>query len=416
MNSNTLRNALQWLPLTLAVALGPFIGVVFRLTQPTGAEIGGFSLTQVLRGLLCVLMFLSVFFSRRLHLFTHRFVRPLLFLAAYALLTSFVGPYPYQHIVFAVKLSFIILIFVNGVYLAMEGLISERWLTMCTWIVLCSMAICIGVGLITGRTPTEYNTPYATAGLMNHVSIASFFILSTLPVFIRAVFVKRLAMVGIATVYVLLFFTMCRSALIAAFLSGCYCFVVRLIPHGSQIPWRKAVVQIGLFLLLVAIGLNTAAGADLITRFKDLNPYDGCGSGRYTFWKMSLEHVTHRSIRAQVWGEGLGAIRNVLKARFGLAIGCHNDWLDFAAAFGVWGLIGIGWWYFELVRLARSLRSRKEGVFQGACASVIILALISAGTGGSLEPPWALTYAALGSWMGCVMRADQFCCTDPSSL
>jgi hypothetical protein len=63
-------------------------------------------------------------------------------------------------------------------------------------------------------------------------------------------------------------------------------------------------------------------------------------------------------------------------------------------------LIGIGWWCFELARFAWCLCDRQEGLFQGVCAAVIILGLISLGTGGFFEPPWALSYAALGFWAG----------------
>jgi hypothetical protein len=413
--AGALRLALPVLTLTAAVILGPLIAVAYHSTQASDAAMGSFSLAQAVRGLLCPLMLLSLYFSRGLHLLTHRLVRPLLFLAAYAVLTSSLGPYPYQNIVSAVKVVFITLVFLNALHLAAQGRVRERWLTACAWAVLVVMAACIGAGLSTGRTVAAYNTRYATAGLMNHVSIASFFVLSTLAVFLKGAAVGRAAVAGVGIVCVLLFFTMCRSALIAAALGTVCSLLMGMTRLGGRVSWCKALVPIGLILLLTSIALNTAPGTDLTARFKDLNPQEGSGSGRYIFWKISLEHILHRPLRAQLWGDGMGSIRNVLKERFGLAIGCHDDWLDFAAAFGLCGWIGMGWWHYELVRLVWSFRGRPEGLFQGVCAAVIILVLNSLGTGGSLDPAWALTYAGLGFWVGHMVRAKPPRGIDPFS-
>jgi len=171
-------------------------------------------------------------------------------------------------------------------------------------------------------------------------------------------------------------------------------------------------VPVGVLILLAGIGLNTTAGTDLMRRFRDLNPFEGSGSGRYIFWQISLEHIINRPVRAQLLGEGMGSIRELLGQRFGFSIGSHNDWLDLVNAFGLSGLIGITWWYFELVRLAWCLHNRREGLFQGVCASVIILGLMSIGTGGSFNPSWALSYAAMGFWAGHAAYTKQHCCTE----
>jgi hypothetical protein len=260
--------------------------------------------------------------------------------------------------------------------------------------------------MLTGHAFDVYDSRYATAGLMNHVSAASSFILSTLPIFIRYMVVGRSALAGIVILYVLLFFTMCRSALIAAAGATCCSFFISLRPREGRIPWRRILASVVVLLLLAGIGLSTAPGAELMARFKELNPYDGTGSGRYIFWRITLEYILHRPLAAQVWGEGMGSIRDLLQARFGLYIGAHNEWLDFVHAFGWCGLIGLGWWYGELVRLVWHLHGRPGGPFQGACALAIMLGLISIGTGGSLDPVWALDYAALGFWVGCAARAE----------
>jgi len=159
-------------------------------------------------------------------------------------------------------------------------------------------------------------------------------------------------------------------------------------------------VPVGILLLLAGIGLNTPAGTDLMTRFRDLDPRGGTGSDRYIFWRISLEHILHRPAPAQLWGEGMGSIRDFLKQSYGMAIPSHNDWLDLVNALGLCGLIGMAWWYWELARFALRLRDQREGLFQGMCTAVIILGLMSIGTGGTFEPHWTLTYAAMGFWAG----------------
>jgi hypothetical protein len=391
----------------VTLILGPLIAIGYNLTQPMDAAKGSFSLAQAVRGPLCVLMLLTLLLSWGLRTLLHRFTRPLLFLAAYAIVTSFIGPYPYQHIVFAVKMAFIAAIFLNALQLARDGLVGERWLAACAWVVLLTVAVCLGIGLITGRTVAVYQTRYASAGLMNHVSIASIFALSTLPVFIRYVTVDRSALAGLVILYASLFFTMCRSTLIAAAVATCWSFLVNLRAWRHRIPWRRALLPMGVLLVLAGIGLSTPAGHDLMARFQDLNPRQGNGSGRYVFWKISAEHIVHRSAGAQLLGEGVGTVRDVLREHYGLTIGSHNDGLDLIHALGLCGLVGFGWWSFELVRLAWRLRGQTSGPFQGACAAVIILGLTSMGSGGSFEPPWAITYAALGFWAACEPGSQQ---------
>ncbi len=388
------------IPVTLAVTLGPLVTVVYRLTRPTGTAVGSFSLAQAVRGLFCVLMVVSLFPSPGLRLLQHRCVRPLLFLAIYALITSWTVSYPHENMVFAVRMAFLVLIFACAFHLAEKGLLEERWLLICAWVILLVMMANIEIGLVTGRTVRVYGSRYATAGVIGSVFVTSFLVLSTLPVFVRLAPRDGSAVMGLVLLFVSLFFTMCRTALIAATAALGSSLLIYVSCLGRRIPWRKILVLAGVLLLVTGLGLCTRAGADLRERFRDLNPFEGTGSGRYLFWQVSLGHIVNRPMDAQLLGEGMGRVRDVMGQNWGHPIVSHNDWLDFANAFGLFGLIGISWWYFELVRFAWRLRDRKDGPFQGACAGAILLGLISIGTGGFYDPAWALTYAALGFWAG----------------
>jgi hypothetical protein len=391
---------LQVLPVTLTVALGPLVTIVCRMIQVTDDQRDSLSLAQAVRGSLCVLMFLSLFLSTRLHPLKHRLLRPLLFLAVYAASTSFASPYPYENLVFAVKLVFVMLVFASAFHLAREGVSGERWLTLCSWMVLLTMMTCMGEGLATGRTIDAYPSRFATAGVIGQPYMASCLMLSALPVLIRRSFTSGSAVVGLVLLFTSLFFTMCRNALIAAVVATGTTLVINLRTLRSRGPWRRTLLLMGVFILSGSIGFCAAPGADLIERFKDLAPSAGAGSGRYVFWQISLEHILHRPRPIQLTGEGMGSIRNVIERGYGVPLEAHNDWLDLVNAFGLCGLIGVSWWCLELARFVWSLRGRQDGALSGAWAALMVLGLISMGTGGGFDPSWALTYAALGFWAG----------------
>jgi hypothetical protein len=410
---NPLRRAgwflLRALPVTLAVVAGPPIAIAYRLTRPEDTASVSFSVPQAARGLLCLLMFLSLLASTGSSLPKHRFIRPLLFLAAYALVTSSVGPYPYEHLVFAMKMAFIVLVFASAFQLAADGLFSERWLTTSAWVVLLTMAACIGGGLALGRTIDAHASWYATAGFTGHPATASRLILSTLPVFVSLTPHSGSALAGIVILFTSLFFTMRRSSLIAGVVALGVSSLVNLICRRRRALWRRTMVPFVVLILSAGIGLSTTAGNDLIKRFNNLNPFGGSGSGRYIFWPISLEHIINRPVRAQIVGEGMGSIRDLLGQRFGVRIGSHNDWLDLVHAFGWAGLIGIGWWYFELARFTWHLRTWQNGPLQGACACALAIGLISMGSGGFFDPSWALSYAAMGFWAGYTTKEREPC-------
>lgn len=401
----------QVFPCTFAVVAGPLITTVYRLTRSADVELGSFSLAQGLRGILCLMMFLSLFLSRRLRLLEHPIMRPLIFLAMYALLTCVLSPYPYENIVFVVKSAFAVLLFASAFHLAQSKLCGENWLVGSAWVVLLLMAISQVIGLVTGNTVAFYKSDYATAGVIDQPSITAALIVSTLPVFLRFFPKSRAALAGMMVLLISLFFTMRRTALIAAAVA-ILCVLARNInPFRHRIPWRKTLLVALVLCVLIVIGLRSQAGQDLLARMSDLDPSKGSGSGRYVIWSISFNHIMNRSSSAQILGEGMGSIRDVMYRRFGHAIGSHTPWLDLTYAFGVFGLMAIVWWYLELIRFANYLRTVKDPRFQGVFSAIVILFLISLGQGGFSDPSFALTYAALGFWAGRVSYRSALCQT-----
>ena len=392
---------------TVAVMSGPVIAILHHLIRLINPDVATVNLANIVRGLLCVMLFICTLLSGRLRLLIHPVVRPLLFLATYVVLTSFLSPFPYENLVFAAKLFFAALVFASSWYAAESEACSERWLMACAWFILLFMGICQGIGLMTGNTVGVYRSDYATAGVIEQPRVTAALIVCTLPVFLRFFPKSRTGLVGIMVVLISLFFTMRRSELVAVMLA-ILCVLVSVInPFRSAIVCRKGLLLLLLLCVLTVVGFRTEAGQDLLVRMRDLNPSEGTGSGRYEFWALSLSHIMDRSLTHQVLGEGVGSIRDFLGRRFGIFIGSHNDLLDFTYAFGIFGLMAICWWYFGLMRFSAYVRSLKSDVYQGVLSAFILLSLISLGTGGFCEPSFALLYAALGFWAGQISYRNQ---------
>ncbi len=388
-------------PCTLAVITGPLISVLYTLTRADFAQDGAFSLAQPIRGMLCVLMFLSLFFSGNLRLLGLPVVRPQLALALYAGLTCVLGPYPYEHITFAARLVFMVLVFANAFQIAQNGAYGERWVIANSWIILLFMAVSQVIGILTGQTVAAYEGTHATAGIIDRASIVATLVISTLPVFLGYFPEFRWALAGILISLFALLFAMQRTPLIAAAIALFVAFARYLYPMRRKIYGARAAIAVAIVCVCVVAGLQTPAGADLLERMSELDPRAGNGSGRYVFWGISLDHILNRGLADQVVGEGVGAVRDVIYRHYGMLIKSHTDWLDFPFAFGLFGLIAIVWWYSELVRLIRYLYACRHPAFQGALSAVIVFFLLSIGQGGeSYDPSLALAYAALGFWVG----------------
>lgn len=399
----------QVAPCTLAVVAGPLITTVYRVTGSPDVQVGSLSLAQMLRGLLCLTMVLSLFLSGRLGLLCHPLIRPLIFLSAYAMVTLLIVPYPYENIVFAVKLMFVSLVFANAFHFAESRLCSEYWLTLSAWTVLLFMVISQAIGLATGHTAATYQSSYATAGLIDQPAVTAALIVSTLPIFLRFFPDRGHSVFGVLLLLISVFFTMRRTELAAAFAALLLVALRLMAAPQSRASCAKAALAILVIGLLTAAVLRTQAGADLLARIRDLNPREGSGSGRYSFWSISLDHIVDRSIGAQIGGEGMESIRDIMDEHLGQSIGAHNDWLGLTHAFGMFGLAAIVWWYFKLMRFTSYLLKLKDPAFQGALSALVIFIVISLGQGGFYDPSLGMMYAALGFWAGRSSYWEPFC-------
>jgi len=399
----------QVVPCTLAVVAGPLITTVYRVTGSPDVQVGSLSLAQMLRGILCLTMVLSLFLSGRLGLLCHPLIRPLIFLSTYAMVTLLVARYPYENIVFAVKLIFVSLVFANAFHLAESRLCSEYWLTLSAWTVLLFMVISQAVGLAAGHTAATYQSSYATAGLIDQPAVTAALIVSTLPIFLRFFPDRGHSVFGVLLLLISVFFTMRRTELAAAFAALLLVLLWFVATLQTRASCGKVVLAILILGLLTAAVLRTQAGADLLARIGELNPREGSGSGRYIFWCISLDHIVDRAIGAQIGGEGMESIRDIMDEHLGQSIGAHNDWLGLTHAFGMFGLAAIVWWYFKLMRFTSYLLKLKDPAFQGALSALVIFIVISFGQGGFYDPSLAMCYAALGFWAGRSSYWEPFC-------
>jgi hypothetical protein len=391
----------QILPCTLAIITTPFVAVLYSLTQSADAGEGSFSIAQAIHGICCIMMMLSLFIVGQLHLLWHRTIRPIMFLVVYAFSTSVISPFPYENVVFAVKLLFLSLVFASAFNLSLYDLRSERWLVTCAWITLILMALSQIAGLITGNTISAYGSRYATGGLIDKASVSATMIVACLPVLLNYFPYTHWAFAGIMLACASVFFTMRRTELIGAVAAVIVVLVYNLNPLQIRISWRKMLPIFLILSVLIICVLRSDAGTDYMTRISELNPSTGTGSGRYIFWSIALEHISNRGVVNKVIGEGIGSIRDLMFQRYGIYIGCHNDWLDLIHAFGMFGIIGLLWWYFELIRFTSFLLYSGHYAFQGVLSIIVMSFCISIGQGGVIsEASFVLMYAALGFWAG----------------
>jgi len=390
----------QVVPCTAAAVAGPLITVAQHLIGTPDVRLGGLSLAQLVRGLLCAALLLSLLLFNRLRLLDHPMIRPLLFLSGYAMVTVLVGPHPRENVVLAIRLTFASLVFANAFHLGNTGLLGERWLVHVAWCVLLFMVVSLVIGLATQHTAAMYGSSYATAGLIDQPALTAALILSTLPIFLRSFPIRHHSAAGALLVLVALSATMRRTELSAAVAA----IVLVLLRYAD--PFRRRACSraitatvVGLAILVLA-GAWTQAGTDLTARFQELDPRVGTGSGRYLFWSISLEHILERSAAAQIWGDGMGSFEDIADKHLGQGVGTHNDWLGFTHALGLIGLAGLVWWYVNLVRFTSYLRTAADGLFQGALSVLVVFALISFGQGGFYDPALTVMYAGLGFWVG----------------
>jgi hypothetical protein len=398
--------------LSLAVAAGPLITVAYRLSRRGDVPVGGFSPAQGVRGLLCFAMLASLWRVKQLWLLEHPLIRPLTVLAGYAVLTAALGPYPYQNIAFAVKLLFISLVFATAFHLSQQRLCSERWLTVCAWMVLISMMMSQIAGFTTGNTLKTYHSSHATAGLIDEAATTATYSISTVPIILNTFPDQRLSLAGIFVQLACVFFTLRRTELIAAVTALCFVVCFTLAPFRRRAPWRKTIVAVLSLAALAAVVLSSPAGEEFVTRLQDLDPSSGTGSGRYMFWRIGFDHAITRGLDAQILGDGVGAVHDVIGRAYGLAIGCHNDWLDMMNSFGLVGLAIVAWWYLGLLRFVIAMHRLGHPVFRGVLSALVMLSVQSFGSGGAFDPCFIVVYAALGFWAAQSLWSESYECAE----
>jgi hypothetical protein len=135
-------------------------------------------------------------------------------------------------------------------------------------------------------------------------------------------------------------------------------------------------------------------GDELAERFVDADvTAGGTGSGRVEFQRIALESIRDRDVLLNVFGEGVGAIRETLAGNFGLAIGGHNDWIDVVYGLGLIGGALFLWYHVGIVRTALRVGGAHRMVIVMAFAGLGVIELTS---GGALGPNFAPTLALFG--------------------
>jgi len=381
-------------PLTLSLLVTPAIEVIYS-TELIEIQIGGLlSPFQVIRGLFLLAMFLALPGNRLAVLTQKNMLLPLVLLASYALITSGFQQYPLNNIVQGFYFLYIYVTFISALEFSRRGWLSQMWFQTIPWVflglVVCSQVLGILIGM---AGPGSY--ALAASGIAGRANSIGVFAVSILPWFFMLTAQEMKHIWGAFVAFGVAVACMRRSAFITVFFS-LIVLVVYYVFHCRNIRQKVTLIAatIGVCVGLLLVASQLPIGEAFITRLEDLNIQDGgTASGRTEFMVVALNHLWSRGIVDSIFGEGTGAIADIIEAGWGRRIGAHNGWLDITAAFGVIGLFLLTWFQINVLWLVMSSRGAHRTAAFGAAMVVCIGGLIM---DGIYSPTFAPIYIILG--------------------
>lgn len=389
---------LRTMPITVALLGGPVIDVVYRMAELPEATIGGLSLAQGLRGLLCVTMVVVMpksFLSGAVRI---RAVLPLGLLVLYTVSTSVLQPQPFENLVFAVRIIFLLCVFLSVYEFARAELIGRRWIDCIGWSILVLLGLSQVIGYIVGYRATVYRSEYALVGLTGHPKLGAVGVIAIFPFFLLRHPLRKTDILALVLCALSAFATLRRSAIVSLLLAATVVGALHLSPRSRRLGQSKQAILVLVLILisLISVSIATPLGNDVLSRALDLDVWHGgTGSGRTALWQTALEHLIQRSFGDNILGEGLGTIRATMLDEFGRAIGSHNDWLDIWFSLGFVGLLFFAWWHVEMLRLAVMLCRRQVSWGVSVIGAFVIVAFFALATGGIFAPGFAPLFAVL---------------------
>ena len=381
-------------PVTFALLASPAAAGYYGITS--GDK--GSSVLQIFR---IVMMGFMLFILLPSNISFRRDLRPLLPLALLCLVSIVMLPlhaYVYENIMFVGRLGYLMLVYASVTFLFGSNIIGSRWVRLIAYGILIQVLTSQLLSITLGHIAENYSyleTGADAGGLARLPSITADELASIAPVFIfRAIIESTLtSFCWLAVVLYLTMITLRRSALLAVVVALCGTSLFAAIFYKKR---RSLYVIICVAPLAIPIVMSGSYGQAFLTRMRDLDVRaGGTASGRAEVWPLVLSDASQRQGSDLFLGSGMGAVRDVLESKFGIAIGSHSDWLDMLHGFGIFGLGLFIWWQAEMFRIVFRLSGRHGNTFCLVFPCAMILWFISASSGGFFAPEYGPTYALL---------------------
>ena len=390
-----IANKLRLIPLTISVSIGFIISSIFGMDEFNSIKVGGISLLQVIRGGLIMSMILALPKSAYFIFTNNRLSRCLLLLTMYIIIMIPLRPYPIEDLVIIFRILFILVIFVSAFEYFRRGWIGMKWIIFVGWFILFSTITMQIIGYQLGIE--AYETYYALGGITGSGRLPSEALLAIVPIF----FLQNQKSLSVIIGYLFITGGIVGSLRRSSFVGLVITFIISSLfdlKYNRNIAYKFYIV---LILSLISISIyyilfNTPTGVYFQERLHGLIISEGgTGSGRSIFMPIVLDGIFSRELYYFLFGEGFGAVRDLLARTFGPEIGSHNAWLDLTHALGLIGLLLFVWFHYEVYRIIKYSTGRyKIAVTSG----FIILMVVGMTTGSYFSPSFAPIFIIFGAY------------------
>jgi len=395
---------LRWGPVTVATALGPAVDVANTLLHGHEAATTGVSFAQLFRGSLALGMILSLRVATTREAFRFGLVRALVLLALDGLAVGLLTGEYLEGVQHSFRIAFLVLAVVAAYDLGLSEANADKWVSALAWTNLLGVIASQIGGVVVGstafaetsayRTSEAYRSPYALPGLTFLPSLPAASLVAGLPLFLRKREQRPMDAVGVLLTAIATAATLRRSAIIAVVSVLVAYAILRMARTTNVVKVMRTITLLaGAAMVLTAVALFSPLKDPLADRMAEMNLQEGgTASGRAVFVPLAASHVASGSNLEIILGRGFRALPDTLRAEFGITIGAHNDWLDFAAA---QGLLAVA--LFLVVCLSPLSRVfGRERLSNGRLAAVLVILIMSVTTGGVLDVTFAPLFALLG--------------------
>ncbi len=377
------------MPFTIAMCLGPTIGVCNVLGIDSVSIGGVISPFQLFNGLLLVAMVMALPKGSLRVLAERNLLTPLFLLALYAVGTAAFWMDPFANVAKGLHIMFLYVMFVSALEFSRCGLLGQGWFRTIPWVVLGLLVFSQVCGHLLGLSERSDEYALALTGISDDPSLVGVIAVSILPWFLVFSERRMVNIVGCIAVLAVCLVSFRRSACAVTVVLLCGMFVYQ-VSRAGRLGWKLRVTAVFAAACIggVVFAYHASMGQAFAHRLEGLNVFDGgTASGRTEFQVLVVNHLASRDVTDSVFGEGVGASGDVIEAGWDMRIGAHNAWLDMTTAFGAIGCFLLVWFHVNVVRLCVASQGTRRVAALGVAGVVCVGGGIMNGMYGPYHGP-----------------------------